>query len=309
MRRTLEGFRRDFVLRTHDGFIKEESFVTQDVLVSTEWLAEHLEAPNQRIVDCSWFLPELKHDGYADYLQQHIPGAAFFSIEDISDHGSPYAHMLPSAEKFAQKVGGLGIDNDTRVVVYDANYVSARVWWMFCVFGHDNVVVLEGGFNRWMDENRPLEGGSVSVAAKSFRAQKRPELVADWKEVLENVSSKRAQLLDVRTAKRFRGELPTGYPGVPTGQIPGSMNLPWDQIMDPTTKDFVPNAFVYQLLLAAGADPRAPVITTCGSGVTACIAALALHRLGRRDWKVYDGSWNEWAQRPEVPKVKVGENR
>jgi thiosulfate/3-mercaptopyruvate sulfurtransferase len=275
----------------------------EEVLISTEWLAENLEASNQRIVDCSWYLPELKRDARTEYRAKHVAGAVFFDIQDISDHDSPYAHMLPSGEEFAEKVGQLGIDNQTRVVVYDTNYVSARVWWMFRVFGHDNVVVLDGGLTKWLAEGRPVESGDVSVAPRTFVARKRPELVADWREVLDNLSSRRAQLVDARMAKRYSGELPTGYPGIAGGHVPGSINLPWDTIEDPHTKQFLSEEALRGRFASAGVDIDKPIISTCGSGVTACILALSLHRLGKANWKVYDGSWHEWAQRPEAPKV------
>jgi thiosulfate/3-mercaptopyruvate sulfurtransferase len=185
-----------------------------EVLVSTEWLADNLGVANQRIVDCSWYLPELKRDARAEYLTQHVPGAVRFDIDEIADHTGLGAHMLPSAEAFAEKVGRLGIDNQTRVVVYDTNYVSARVWWMFRVFGHDNVVVLDGGLSKWLAEGRRVESGEVPVAPRTFVPRMRPELVADWRDVLDNLSERRAQLVDARTAKRYSGELPTGYPGM-----------------------------------------------------------------------------------------------
>jgi thiosulfate/3-mercaptopyruvate sulfurtransferase len=273
------------------------------VLVSTDWLSDNLRAPNQRIVDCSWYLPELERDARAEYRTQHVPGAVRFDIDEIADHTSLGAHMLPSAEIFAEKIGRLGIDNQTRVVVYDTNYVSARVWWMFRVFGHDNVVVLDGGLTKWLAEGRPVESREVSVAPRTFSARKRPELVADWREVLDNLSSRRAQLVDARMAKRYSGELPTGYPGITAGHVPGSINLPWDTIEHPHTKQFLSGEELRGRFTRAGVDIDKPIITMCGSGVTACILALSLHRLGRTDWKVYDGSWHEWAQRPEAPKI------
>jgi thiosulfate/3-mercaptopyruvate sulfurtransferase len=274
-----------------------------DVLVSTQWLADNLDAPDQRIVDCSWYLPELRRDASAEYLAQHIPGALRFDIDQIADHSGLGAHTLPSAEAFAHKAGRLGIDNRTRVVVYDTNYVSARVWWVFRVFGHDDVVVLDGGLTKWLAESRPVESGETSAGARTFVARKRPELVADWREVQENLSSHRAQLVDARTAKRFAGELPTGYPGIRSGHIPGSVNLPWDTVEDPQTKLFLPREALAVRFASAGVDIDRPVIASCGSGVTACILAISLHRLGRGNWKVYDGSWHEWAQLPDVPKI------
>jgi thiosulfate/3-mercaptopyruvate sulfurtransferase len=285
--------------------LAQEAKVTNvaDVLVSTQWLSDNLHAANQLIVDCSWYLPELQRDPDAEYRAQHLPGAVRFDIEDIADHGSPYAHMLPSAETFAEKVGWLGIDNQTRVVVYDTNYVSARVWWMLRVFGHDNVVVLDGGLTQWLAEGRPVESGEARATPRTFVARKRPELVADWREVLDSVSSPRAQLVDARAPKRYSGEIPTGYPGIAGGHMPNSLNLPWDSIQDPNTKRFLSGDELRQRFAAASVDIDRPIITTCGSGVTACILALSLHRLGKADWKVYDGSWHEWAQLPDVPKV------
>jgi thiosulfate/3-mercaptopyruvate sulfurtransferase len=277
-----------------------------DVLVSTDWLSDNLHASNQRIVDCSWYLPELKRDAHAEYLNQHVPGAVRFDIDEIADHTGLGAHMLPSAEGFAEKVGRLGIDNRTRVVVYDTNYVSARVWWMFQVFGHDDVVILDGGLTKWLAEGRPVESGEVGVAPREFVVHKRSELVADWREVLDNLSSRRAQLVDARTAKRFSGELPTGYPGIAPGHVPGSINLPWDTIENPQTRQFLPRDELASRFANVGVDLDKPILAMCGSGVTACILALSLHRLGRSNWKVYDGSWHEWAQRPGVPKVWGG---
>jgi thiosulfate/3-mercaptopyruvate sulfurtransferase len=274
-----------------------------DVLVSTQWLADNLDASNQRIVDCSWYLPELGRDARAEYLAQHVPGALRFDIDEIADHAGLGAHMLPSPEAFAQAVGRLGIDNRTRVLVYDTNYVSARVWWMFRVFRHDNVVVLDGGLTKWLAESRPVESGDVAVAPCTFVPHVRHELVANWREVLDNLSSRRAQLVDARSASRYTGELPTGYPGIRSGRIPGSVNLPWDTIEDPQTRLFLSREALAARFASAGVDMDRPVIASCGSGVTACILALSLHRLGRSNWKVYDGSWHEWAQLSDVPKI------
>lgn len=273
------------------------------VLVSTQWLAENLRAPEQRIVDCSWYLPALGRDAHVEYLAEHIPGALRFDIDQIADHSGLGAHMLPSAEVFAREVGRLGIDNRTRVVVYDTNYVSSRVWWMFRVFGHDNVAVLDGGLTHWLAEGRPVESGQVTVSPCRFEPRMRRELVADWREVLANLSSCSAQLVDARTAKRYSGELPTGYPGIRAGHIPGSVNLPWDTIEDPQSRLFLSREALAARFASAGVDVDRPIIASCGSGVTACILALSLHRLGRSNWKVYDGSWHEWAQLPEVPKI------
>jgi thiosulfate/3-mercaptopyruvate sulfurtransferase len=273
------------------------------VLVSTEWLADNLQATNQRIVDCSWYLPALKRDARAEYRAKHLPGAVYFDIDEIADRTGLGAHMLPSAAVFAEKVGTLGIDNQTRVVVYDTSYVSSRVWWMFRVFGHDNVVVLDGGLTKWLAEGRPVEGGEVSVTPRLFTAHTRPELVADWREVLDNITSRKAQLVDARSATRYSGELPTGYPGIRAGYVPGSVNLPWHTIQDPQTGQFLPIDALRERFASSGVDLDKPIIAMCGSGVVASILAMSLHRLGRSHWKLYDGSWYEWAQLPDVPKV------
>jgi len=274
-----------------------------DVVVSTEWLAENLRAPRQRILDCSWYLPALKRDARAEYRARHVPGAVFFDIDEISDRTGLGAHLLPAAEVFAEKVGKLGIDNQTRVVVYDNNYVSARVWWTFRVFGYDNVVVLDGNLNTWLAEGRPVEAGEVAITPRNFVARKRPELVADWREVLDNITSQKAQLVDARTAGIYLGELPTGYPGIRAGHVPGSINLPWRTIKDAQTGQFLSIEALRERFRSAGVDIDKPVIAMCGSGVVAPILAMSLHRLGRSNWKVYDGSWYEWAQLPDVPKV------
>jgi thiosulfate/3-mercaptopyruvate sulfurtransferase len=279
--------------------------MTEDnqVLVTTEWLARRLGDADLRVLDCSWYLPELQRDAGAEYLRQHIPGAVRFDIDQIADHGGLGAHMLPPAEVFAEKVGRLGIDNRTRVVVYDTNYVSARAWWTFRVFGHDDVAVLDGGLTQWLAEGRPVESGDVAVAPRAFVARERRDLVAAWREVLDNLASRNAQLVDARSALRYSGELPTGYPGIRPGHVPDSINLPWDTIQDPQTKRFLARDALSHRFMQAGIDLNRAVIAMCGSGVTACIVALSLHRLGIRDWKVYDGSWHEWAQLPAVPKV------
>jgi thiosulfate/3-mercaptopyruvate sulfurtransferase len=273
------------------------------ILVTPAWLKENRNAPNQRVIDCSWYLPELARDAHAEYLARHIPGAVFFDLEDIADHASPYAHMLPPAREFAAKVGALGIGNDTRVVVYDTNYVSARAWWMFRVFGHDNVVILHGGLQQWLASGGAVQQGEVQVEAREFKAKAKPELVASRQDVRDNLGSKAAQLVDARTRERYTGEQPSGYPGVPGGHIPDSVNLPWNTIQNPSTKEFLPLPALRERFSAVGVDLDKPVIATCGSGVTACMLALSLQRLGHDNWKVYDGSWHEWAQRPELPKV------
>jgi thiosulfate/3-mercaptopyruvate sulfurtransferase len=270
-------------------------------LISTDWLQYNLLTPNQRIVDCSWYVPEMNRSGRAAFAAQHIPGAVYFDLDDISDKHTKVVNMLPDAETFAAKVGALGIGNDTRVVVYDKNYVSARVWWMFRCMGHHNVCILDGGFTKWLAEGRPVVNGPAQVEPRRFSAHLNPNQLADWKAVLENIGTGAAQLLDARTAARFKGEQATGYPGITNGRIPGSVNLPWADLYN-GDKTFLAAAPLRARLAAAGVDFNRPVISTCGSGVTACIIGLSLSRLGHENWRVYDGSWHEWAQRGDLPR-------
>jgi thiosulfate/3-mercaptopyruvate sulfurtransferase len=191
-----------------------------DIVVSTQWLADNLHAPNQLIVDCSWYLPELERDADAEYRAQHLPGAVRFDIEDIADHGSPYAHMLPSAELFAAKAGWMGIGNGTRVVVYDTNYVSARAWWMLRVFGHDNVVVLDGGLSKWLAEGRPVESGEMRAAPRTFVARKRLEMVADWREVLGTSPAAERSSWTRAHRNAIQGRCRPAIPASPAGTCP-----------------------------------------------------------------------------------------
>ena len=267
-------------------------------LVSTGWLADRLGDPALRILDASWHLPETGRDARAEYAQGHIPGAEFLDIDAISDPTSPLPHMLPSAADFATAVGGLGIGNDDTVVVYDAGTVhaAARAWWMFRVFGHEKVYVLDGGLGAWRAEGRPLETRVPTAAPKPYRARRQPELIMDRDAVRDASEHGTAAIVDARGPGRFSGAEPEPRAGLKSGHIPNSRNLHYARLYDESGY-LKPQDALAQLFAEAGVESETSVIATCGSGVTACSLALALERLGHTRWAVYDGSWAEWGNK------------
>ena len=274
-------------------------------LVSTEWLATRLDDDGLCLVDGSYHLAGLGRDAAAEHAACHVPGAIFLDIDVVADPDPEAAlhHMLPSPERFAEQVGGLGIGNRHHVVAYDSRglYSAARVWWMFTLFGHHRVSVLDGGMAKWLAEGRPVERGPVVRAPELYAPGVSRDLVRHWREVRANLDSGAAQVIDARTPERFSGAETDPYPGVRSGgHIPGSRNLPWAALLDGDGTMPAPDE-IGRRFAAAGLEPSRPVITTCGSGVTACILALGLTLIGRGDWAVYDGSWAEWGAREGLP--------
>ncbi len=258
------------------------------------------------MVDASFFLEHEKRDAEAEYLAEHIPGAVFFDIEKIADSNHPMPHMLPSPEKFSSKVRKLGLGDGVRIVAYDSRGVfsAPRVWWTFRVFGHQDIVVLDGGLPKWRAEGRPLESGPVTPGERHFTARFNSFLVRDADQIRRNIDARREQVLDARGRDRFEGSVPDIWPGRRTGHIPGSRNLPYPELFakDGTMK---PTAELRAAFAAAGIDLQEPVVTSCGSGITAAVLALGLELAGAKDVAIYDGSWAEWGLPGDKP-VKTG---
>ena len=265
-------------------------------LVDTGWLHEHLGDSGLRIVEATWYLPTVDREGIDDYRNAHIPGAVFWDIDAICDPDSALPHMLPGEAAFADHMARLGISNDDHVVVYDNSgmQTSPRVWWTLRVFGHRRVSVLDGGMRKWRAEGRPVAADAPAVAPARYTATLDASMVRSIQDVRGNIESRSEQVLDARSAGRFAGTEPEPRPQCRPGHIPGSLNLPSATLVDPETGTFRGAAELDARFAEAGLDLRSPVITSCGSGVTACVLALGLHLLGKGDVAVYDGSWTEW---------------
>lgn len=274
-------------------------------LVSAEWLHEHLGEPQLRVLDCTWFLPGDPRDPRAEFEAAHIPGARFFDIDAIADPANPLPHMVPSPEAFAVAVEQLGISDGDTVVAYNGGeLVSApRAWWMFRLFGHNRVFVLDGGLKAWTAEDRPLEHGPAPGALMGrFTPQLELPLLRRLEDVGAALDGGAEQVVDARPAVRFRGESPEPRPGVRAGHMPGAVNLPAQALLTPEGT-FLPPEALARVFAEAGVDVSRPVVTSCGSGISACTVNLALARLGHWLTAVYDGSWSEWGSRKDTPVV------
>ncbi len=274
-----------------------------DALVSAEWLAANLADPKVKPVDATWFLPPTDRNAIAEYEASHIPGAVYFDIDRIADQDSGLPHTMPSAEQFTEAVGVLGIGNDDHVVVYDGQgiFSGPRVWWMFRAFGHDRVSLLDGGLPEWRRRNLPLTAEPTAVTPTSFSAKLVPQLLARLSDVQQAVAGGGSLIADVRSPGRFDGSAPEPRPGVRSGHMPGALNLHYANLLDEAAEFFLPVSEIQARLKTAGLDQPKPVITTCGSGVTACILSLGMLVAGYDNWAVYDGSWSEWGSRDDTP--------
>lgn len=271
-------------------------------LVSTDWLAAHLEDPDLRILDASYYLPDAGRDGRAEYAASHIPGARYFDIDEISDARSALPHMAAPPEKFMSRMRALGVGDGHQVVVYDGAglFSAARVWWLFRLMGKDDIAVLDGGLPKWQAEGRPMEDMPPVLRDRHMTVRRQAHLVRDVTQVSAASKLRDHEIIDARSPARFRGEAPEPRAGLRAGHIPGSRNVFYRDLLneDGTMKDPQSLRTVFE---AAGVDLTKPAITSCGSGVTAAILSLALTRIGKTDHSLYDGSWTEWGQFPTLP--------
>ncbi len=279
------------------------SYENPDALVTTDWLADRLDAPDVRIVDASWHMPSAGRNARAEFDETRIPGAVYFDIDEIKDAENPLPHMLPSPEKFSARMRAMGLGDGNRVVVYDSTGVSAaaRVWWMFRVFGHADVAVLDGGLQKWLAEERPVTGAPGEVRERQFTARVNTLLARDYAQMRANVDSRAEQVLDARSPGRFNATDPEPRAELPGGHIPGSLNLPFPKVMDFANKTMLPAEGIRGAFEDAGVDLSRPMVTSCGSGVTAAILTLALYLIGHEQVALFDGSWTEWAGHPDSP--------
>ena len=270
-------------------------------LVSTQWLADHLGEPGLVVVDSSWHMPATGRSGREEYLEAHIPGARFFDIDAVSDTSNPAPHMLPSAGQFGKAMEEIGVGRDDRIVVYDNSplHAAARGWFTLRHFGASKVAILDGGFQKWPAENRPVESGEPEPRTANFRAAEHAQEVVTKQDILGDLG---LSLLDARGRPRFEGTEPEPRPGMASGHIPGAHNLPYAAVYNEDGTFRSPGE-LRRLFDGAQTDPLQPFVASCGSGVTAAALLFAAHLLGNDDARLYDGSWSEWGADPATPKA------
>ncbi len=280
------------------------SFENNDALVSTAWLEEHLTDPDLRILDCTWHHVSTNLDGRTQYRGRHLPGSVHFDIDHIADKSNPLPHMLPTASDFAAKVGLLGIGTGDRVVVYDrmcGGAAAARAWWMFRCFGHANVAMLDGGYGKWTQEKRPTEMAPVRPEPRVLNATFTPSLVRGLTQMRAAINGGAEQVIDARGPAKFDGTQPDVFPYKKLGHMPNAINLPWGDLIHPETGALLPQEELRARFPRSGIALHRPIVTTCASGITSCLVALALYVIGHRDAAVYDGGWAEWGLLDDTP--------
>lgn len=271
-------------------------------LVSTEWLEENLGAPNIRILDSSWHLPNSGRNAKAEFEESHIPGALFFDVDEIADLDNPLPHMMPSNEKMASRARTMGLSDSDHIIVYDNSDFStaARAWFMIKNFGHENVSILNGGMAKWTSENRRSETNLQSFPSSHFNAQKDESKIRDREQITCNIESQAEQVVDARARGRFLGVAPEPRPESKSGRIPSSFNVPFSELLDEDDGTYLPIDELKECFEDNGVDLSKPIVTSCGSGVTACVLLFALHLIDHKDNALYDGSWSEWGTHPDT---------
>lgn len=281
--------------------------LSNDPLVSTDWLTAHTDDPKIKIIDASFKLPGVLPLSIDDYLAAHLPGAVYFDVDAIADPNDPRPHMYPSAEQFERDVARLGISTGDTVIAYDSgSWVAApRAWWMFLSFGHREIRVLDGGLKKWIWEGRPMHSGKVMAKPGKFQAKLDPTYLRSQQQLVVNLDTRAEQLVDARPRPRFEGAVAEPRAGLRGGHIPGSRSVPYTGLFDAKTGAMKPLEELRRIFKDAGVDIAKPIVTTCGSGVSALVVTLALYRLGVRGSALYDGSWAEWGL-PDGPPIAIG---